>query len=227
MNDGSAGYTEIRRARSPLRCWPFPWQCCSPLLERASPISRCRSLAEAFAAPFHEVQAVVVAYLAALTVAVFIAGRLGDSRGLKPMLLSGLGLFAVTSFFCAVAPQSPATGRGTGNARHRRSLPDDASMALMRQTASEARIGHAMGLLGTVSAIGTALGPALGGFLIPLAGWRGVFWVQVPLAILAMVLVMASLPTTARRAIGPRPAFGLQWTECCSHRSSPTCWWPP
>ena len=42
------------------------------------------------------------------------------------------------------------------------------SMALMRQTASEARIGRAMGLLGTVSAIGTALGPTLGGLLIPL-----------------------------------------------------------
>ena len=61
------------------------------------------SLAEAFVAPFHEVQAVVVAYLASLTVAVIIAGRLGDSRGLKPMLVAGLGLFTVASLLCAVA----------------------------------------------------------------------------------------------------------------------------
>jgi len=72
-------------------------------------------------------------------------------------------------------------------------------MALMRETASEARIGRAMGLLGTVSALGTALGPSLGGALIPLAGWRGIFWVQVPLAALALILAIAALPADRAR----------------------------
>jgi MFS family permease len=64
----------------------------------------------------------------------------------------------------------------------------------MRETASEARIGRAMGLLGTVSGVGTALGPSLGGLLIPATGWRGVFWVQVPLAVATLILALASLP---------------------------------
>jgi MFS family permease len=61
------------------------------------------TLAKAFSAPFGEVQAVVVAYLAALTISVVIAGRLGDSHGLKPMLMAGLALFAVASLLCGMA----------------------------------------------------------------------------------------------------------------------------
>lgn len=160
------------------------------------------SLAQAFAASFHEVQAVVVAYLLALTVAVTVAGRLGDRRGLKPMLVAGLVLFAAASLLCAAAPSlavlvAARVLQGVGAA-----FLMTLAMALMRQTAPEANIGRAMGLLGTVSAIGTALGPTLGGLLIPVAGWRGVFWVQVPLAILALVLVVASLPND--RAMGHR-----------------------
>lgn len=165
------------------------------------------SLAEAFVAPFHEVQAVVVVYLAALTVAVIIAGRLGDRRGLKPMLVAGLGLFTVASLLCAVAPSLPLLVAARALQGIGAAFLMTLSMALMRQTASEARIGRAMGLLGTVSAIGTALGPTLGGFLIPLAGWRGVFWVQVPMALLTLVLVMASIPND--RAKGSRPSVGL------------------
>jgi len=158
------------------------------------------SLADAFAAPFHQVQAVVVAYLAALTVTVIVAGRLGDSRGLKPMLVAGLVLFTAASLLCAMAPSltllvAARVLQGIGAA-----FLMTLAMALMRQTASPSRMGRAMGLLGTVSAIGTALGPTLGGFLIPLTGWRGVFWVQVPLAILALVLVVASLPEEASRS---------------------------
>ncbi|UOK71475.1 MFS transporter [Ancylobacter polymorphus] len=152
------------------------------------------ALAEAFSAPFAQVQAVVVAYLAALTVCVVIAGRLGDRCGLKPMLVAGLALFAVASLLCAVAPNlllliGARVLQGIGAA-----FLMTLATALMRQTANEARVGRAMGLLGTVSALGTALGPSLGGLLIPVAGWRGIFWVQVPLAALALVLAITMLP---------------------------------
>ncbi|MBS7702780.1 MFS transporter [Chelatococcus asaccharovorans] len=152
------------------------------------------ALAEAFSAPFAQVQAVVVAYLATLTICVVIAGRLGDSRGLKPMLVAGLAIFSAASLLCAVAPNlflliAARALQGIGAA-----FLMTLAMALMRQTASEARVGRAMGLLGTVSALGTALGPSLGGLLIPLAGWRGVFWVQVPLAALALILAITILP---------------------------------
>lgn len=155
------------------------------------------TLAEAFSAPFGQVQVVVVAYLAALTVSVVIAGRLGDRYGLKPMLVAGLVVVAAASLLCAVAPDlwlliCARALQGSGAA-----FLMTLAMALMRQTADDARIGQAMGLLGTVSALGTALGPSLGGLLLPLTGWRGIFWVQVPLAILALILAVTKLPDEA------------------------------
>lgn len=161
------------------------------------------ALADAFSAPFAQVQAVVVAYLAALMVCVVIAGRLGDSRGLKAMLVAGLTLFAVASLLCAVAPNlslliAARALQGMGAA-----FLMTLSMALLRQTASEARVGRAIGMLGTVSALGTALGPSLGGLLIPVTGWRGIFWVQVPLAALALILAIIMLPAGPVRERGP------------------------
>lgn len=58
-------------------------------------------------------------------------------------------------------------------------------------------MGRTMGLLGTVSALGTALGPSLGGFLLPLTGWTGIFFVQIPFAALALVMAIGSLPAAA------------------------------
>ncbi|PKR90752.1 MFS transporter [Pleomorphomonas diazotrophica] len=158
------------------------------------------TLTEAFSAPFAEVQAVVVAYLAALTVSVIIAGRLGDHFGLKPMLVVGLVIFIVASLLCAISPGLwPLVGarllQGVGAA-----FLMTLAMALMRQTADEARIGRAMGVLGTVSALGTALGPALGGLLIPVTGWRGIFWVQVPVGAVAALLAVVALPNEPRKA---------------------------
>ncbi|MFT3811071.1 MAG: MFS transporter [Micropepsaceae bacterium] len=163
------------------------------------------TLVEAFSAPFAQVQAVVVAYLAALTISVVIAGRLGDRYGLKPALVGGLITFAAASVLCALASNlwlliGARALQGIGAA-----FLMTLAMALMRQTAGEARVGRAMGLLGTVSALGTALGPSLGGVLIPVTGWTGIFWVQVPLALLALVLTVTLLPDEpSRRA--PRSA---------------------
>jgi Arabinose efflux permease len=159
------------------------------------------TLAEEFSAPFAHVQAVVVAYLAALTITVVVAGRLGDRYGLKPMLAAGLCLFAAASSLCAVAPNlwlliGARVLQGVGAA-----FLMTLAMALMRRTASVARIGRAMGLLGAISALGTALGPSLGGPLIALTGWRGIFWVQVPPAVLALILAVTVLPReTGKRA---------------------------
>lgn len=152
------------------------------------------TLAEAFQAPFAQVQAVVVAYLAALTIAVVVAGRLGDRFGLKPMLLAGLGLFIIATLICATAPElwvliAARALQGAGAA-----FLMVLSMALFRQLSTDGQIGRAMGLLGTISAVGTALGPTLGGALIPIAGWRGVFWVQLPIAVVALGLSYLLLP---------------------------------
>ena len=156
------------------------------------------TLARAFDAPFAQVQGVVVSYLAALTISVVVAGRLGDAFGLRRVLIAGLALFAAASFLCALAPSlwlliGARVAQGAGAA-----ILMTLAMALMREVASEARVGRAMGLLGTVSALGTALGPSLGGLLLPLTGWRGIFAVQVPLAFVALLMAAFLLPRDVR-----------------------------
>lgn len=158
------------------------------------------ALADAFAAPLGHVRWVVIGYLAGLTVTTAVAGRLGDRLGLRRMYLAGLALFAGASLLCALAPSLPLLVaarivQGAGAA-----FLITLSMALARETAGEARVGRAMGLLGTVSALGTALGPSLGGLLLAAVGWRAIFVVQAPLALLALVLAWVSLPPDASRA---------------------------
>lgn len=160
------------------------------------------TLAEAFAAPFAHVQAVVVAYLGTMTLAVVFAGRLGDRFGLRRILIAGLAIFAAASMLCVLAGDLWALSaaralQGIGGA-----FMMTTSMALMRQTAVKQQVGRAMGLLGTVSAIGTALGPSLGGLLIASLGWRAIFWVQALLASTTLALAFAALPKDGPPAVG-------------------------
>jgi MFS family permease len=157
------------------------------------------TFAVAFSAPFAQVQAVVVVYLAALTISTIVVGRLGDHYGLKRMYLVGLGLFSAASLLCGLAPNlwlliAARAIQGVGAA-----FLMTLAMALMRETASKERLGRAMGLLGTVSAVGTALGPSLGGALLPITGWRGIFLIQVPIAVLTLVLAFTSMSHRAGR----------------------------
>ncbi len=171
-------------------------------------------LAAAFVAPFPQVQLVVVAYLAGLTVSVLIAGWLGDRYGLRSMLITGLGLFLTASLACALAPSlwhliCARFVQGVGAA-----FLMTVSIAMMRQITHERRIGRAMGLLGTVSALGTALGPPLGGLLIAAIGWRAIFWVQVPLTVTALLLAVTKLPAEQHEGKPSRGRLSpaLSWT---------------
>ncbi|MBN3264194.1 MFS transporter [Pectobacterium brasiliense] len=155
------------------------------------------TLTEAFSAPFAQVQAVVIAYLAAMALSVVIAGRLGDRYGLKPVFITGLGLFAIASLLCAIAPHlwqliAARAFQGIGAA-----FLMTLGMALLRQTAGEKHVGRAMGILGTVSALGTALGPSVGGFLLAIAGWRSLFWIQIPLVTIVLFMAFTLLPATS------------------------------
>ncbi|WP_233978836.1 MFS transporter [Pectobacterium versatile] len=154
------------------------------------------TLTAVFSAPFAQVQAVVIAYLAAMALSVVIAGRLGDRYGLKPVFIAGLGLFAIASLLCAIAPQlwqliAARVLQGIGAA-----FLMTLGMALLRQTAGEKHVGRAMGIVGTVSALGTALGPSVGGFLLAIAGWRSLFWIQIPLVTIVLFMAFTLLPAT-------------------------------
>ena len=86
------------------------------------------------------------------------------------------------------------------------------TMAFVGQTVPKAKTGSAMGLLGTMSAIGTTLGPSLGGVLIAGLGWRAIFLVNVPLGVTALLLAYRFLPADRRRPTRDKVRFDTPGT---------------
>jgi EmrB/QacA subfamily drug resistance transporter len=152
------------------------------------------ALAQTFSASFQEVQWIVLAYLLATTCLIVSVGRLGDITGRRRLLLAGLLGFTVASLLCGIAPTlwlliAARTAQGLGAA-----IILALSMALVGETVPKGKTGSAMGLLGTMSAIGTALGPSLGGVLISTLGWRSIFLINLPLGGVALFLAYRYLP---------------------------------
>ena len=171
------------------------------------PIVALPTLAQAFTASFPEVQWIIIAYLLAITIMIVSVGRLGDIMGHRRVLLAGIFLFTVASILCGVAPTlwmliAARAVQGLGAA-----ILMVLTVALVRETVPKERTGSAMGLLGTMSAIGTALGPSLGGVLIAGPGWRTIFFIMVPLGILNFLLVHRYLPVHAQKAKIDRNGF--------------------
>ncbi|NTS30395.1 MFS transporter [Phyllobacterium sp. BT25] len=170
------------------------------------------TLAQAFSAPFQHVQWIILAYLLAVTVCIVSVGRLGDVVGHRQVLLAGILLFTLASALCAAAPTlwmlvAARTAQGLGAA-----ILMSLSIAFVGDTIPKERIGSAMGLLGTMSAIGTALGPSLGGVLIAGAGWRAIFLVMLPLGIANFILAYRYLPGESRKGLATRTGFDLPGT---------------
>ena len=159
------------------------------------------TLAQAFNATFQQVQWIVLAYLLAITTLIVSVGRLGDITGRRRLLLAGIFLFTVASVLYGVAPTlwlliAARAAQGLGAA-----IMMALTMAFVGETVPKAKTGSVMGLLGTMSAIGTALGPSLGGVLIAGLSWRAIFLVNVPLGILTFFLAHRTPPVDHR---GPK-----------------------
>jgi MFS family permease len=162
-------------------------------------------LATAFEATFQQVQWIVLAYLLAITTLIVSVGRLGDGFGRRRLLLIGIGIFTSASLACALAPGlgwliGARAVQGVGAA-----IMFALTVALVADAVPKSRAGSAMGLLATMSATGTSLGPSLGGLLMTHIGWQAIFLLNVPLGLLNAWLVYRYLP--ADRATGPRVAF--------------------
>lgn len=165
------------------------------------------TLAQAFNASFQQVQWVVLAYLLAITTLVVGAGRLGDLFGRRRLLLAGIVLFTTASVLCGVAPTLPLLIAARGAQGFGAAVMLALTMAFVGETVPKDRTGSAMGLLGTMSAIGTALGPTLGGLLIAGLGWRFMFLVNLPLGVLTFVLALRYLPVDSRPVTPHRAGF--------------------
>lgn len=131
---------------------------------------------------------VVNGYLLPLSSLLLLGGALGDRYGRKRILLGGIALFALASLLCAFAPGlwMLVAGRvlqGTGAAML---LPN--SLAILGATFEGDRRGRAIGIWAAAGAAAGAIGPLLGGWLIDTVDWRAIFWINLPVAALAVLM---------------------------------------
>lgn len=165
------------------------------------------SMARAFSASFPAAQWIVLSYLLAITSLIVSLGWLGDMVGRRRLLQVGILLFTAASLACGVAPTlglliASRAVQGAGAA-----IMMALSVALAGDASPSVKRGAAMGLLGTMSALGTSLGPSLGGMLVEWLGWRAIFLVNVPLGLLNVVLAWRYVPHDAPTPAGVRSAF--------------------
>jgi MFS transporter, DHA2 family, methylenomycin A resistance protein len=138
----------------------------------------------------------VTIYLVAMAVGQPIGGRLGDLYGRRRVYLLGLAWFAIASAGCAFAPTLPVliifrTQQALAGAL---SFPNGAAM--VREGVPPERRGAAFGTIGMAASAAAASGPPIGGLLVHWFGWQSIFWMNVPVVGLAIVLGLRSLPRT-------------------------------
>lgn len=166
------------------------------------------TLARSFPVSLAELQWVILAYLLAMTVTIVAAGRLGDLYGHRRVLVAGLLLFALASGLCAVSPNlalliGARALQGVGGA-----ILVALPMSIARETVPEHKLGAIMGLLGTMSAAGTALGPSLGGVVMANLGWQAAFALLAAGGAAVLALGLSALPASDQNAV---KAPGMDW----------------
>jgi DHA2 family methylenomycin A resistance protein-like MFS transporter len=147
----------------------------------------------------------VTIYLVAMAVGQPIGGRLGDLYGRRRVYLLGLAWFAVASAGCAFAPNLPVlilfrTQQALAGAL---SFPNGG--ALIREGIPDERRGSAFGTVGMAAWIAAAAGPPVGGLLVHWFGWAAIFWANVPVVAIAIVLGVRSLPRPPSAASAAKP----------------------
>jgi EmrB/QacA subfamily drug resistance transporter len=143
-----------------------------------------------------DVQWVVEAYALFLAALLLFGGSLGDRFGRRLIYSIGVAVFALASLWCGLAPNVhqlilARAIQGVGGA-----LLVPGSLAIISASFAEEDRGKAIGTWSGATAITTALGPVLGGFLIEHVSWRAVFFLNLPIAAVVLLLVFRFVPET-------------------------------
>ncbi len=152
------------------------------------------ALRDDFSASIAAVQWIVNAYVLALAAFVLIGGAMADVYGKARILMIGCAGFGAASAWCALSasPEMLITARffqGLAAA-----LVAPASLALIGAVYPKTDRNRAIGVWASASALTTAAGPLLGGWLTESFGWQAIFWLNPPLAVAAMVILVAARP---------------------------------
>lgn len=189
--------TETRH-RLPDNPWPALWALVlgffmilvdSTIVSIATP-----ALLNAFDATITEVMWVTSAFLLAYAVPLLITGRLGDRVGPKRVYLIGLVVFTLASLWCGLAGSIDSlilarVVQGLGAA-----MMTPQTMTVITRTFPPERRGSAMALWGATAGVATLVGPLLGGVLIDGPGWEWIFFINVPVGVIAFILALRLVP---------------------------------
>lgn len=141
-----------------------------------------------------DVQWVVELYTLFLAALILVGGSLGDMFGRRRVFAAGVTLFTLASIGCGLAPTvgvliAARAVQGIGGA-----LLVPSSLAIISASFDEQRRGQAIGTWSGFTAITSALGPVLGGWLVEYASWRWVFFINLPLALIVLAIVWWRVP---------------------------------
>jgi EmrB/QacA subfamily drug resistance transporter len=162
------------------------------------------SISEATDATPAQLQWVVSGYTLAFGLVPVLAGRLGDDHGRRLMFQVGVASFAATSLLAGLAPSAGVLIAARVLQGLAGGLINPQVSGLIQQLFRGNERGRAFGVLGTTVGVGTALGPLVGGGVIALGGpelgWRLVFFINVPIAVVVIMLARRLLPASTMRA---------------------------
>jgi EmrB/QacA subfamily drug resistance transporter len=153
-------------------------------------------LQESLNASVSSVQWVVEAYALFLSALVLVGGSLADRFGRRRVFAIGVALFAASSAACALAPGiaslvAARAVQGVGAA-----LLVPSSLAILGASFSQRERGRAVGTWSSLTSVAAAIGPIAGGWLVQVASWRAVFFLNLPIAGAVIAISLRKLPET-------------------------------
>ncbi len=156
------------------------------------------AIGKAFAAPTAQLQWVVDTYVLALAAMLLSAGAIGDRIGPKRAFMAGLILFGLASAACgfAVGPLSLILARAAQGAAGALLIPPSLALIAHAAHGDDKARASAVGWWTAAGGVSIAAGPVLGGLLVETAGWRWVFFVNLPLCAVGAVLTAIVAPAT-------------------------------
>jgi len=157
-----------------------------------------RPIGQYFSASVDGLQWVVDSYNLVYAVLLLTGGLLADLYGRRRIFMVGAAVFTAASVLCAIAPSVSILIGGRALAGLGAALLIPASLAIVRVVWRDpAERGRALGIWAACNGLAMAIGPTLGGLLIPQFGWRSIFLIVIPLSLAALVLALSSIPESS------------------------------
>jgi EmrB/QacA subfamily drug resistance transporter len=158
-----------------------------------------------FGSPVETLQWTVNAFNLTFAVLLLTGAALGDRFGRRRMFAAGIALFVVASAACALASNVTALIAARALQGSGAALVMPLAMAILSGTFGREERARALGIFSSITGCALIIGPAIGGFITEHFGWRWVFWINLPIGLIAIGLVLARL----RESFGPAAALDI------------------